>query len=125
MSFVCSFACILFMLAPSSPIDVIVASNELIEEVQVLEYSDTVVVALITEPVFQRSVRKSIVESVKQSVRENYDIREVIVTFDADLYYRIARVNNHIASNNEYSKLAKEIADIINTAKYRVSNEYY
>ncbi|NCA68094.1 MAG: hypothetical protein EOM87_08535 [Clostridia bacterium] len=63
-------------------------TNELIKAAAVIEYNDTLIVAVMTRPVYTRSERDRLIKSLGADIGEKY-CRNAIVTADLEVYSKI------------------------------------
>lgn len=102
-----------------SDIESLVTSNELVNSPECIVYADTVIVALRTEPIFFRSERLKLTEDLKAGIKERYDVREIIITFDKDIYYKITKIDAERAKGVAEEKIRNDIISLIETVRYR------
>lgn len=109
----------IFITVTPQTVESLIVNEPLIQDVECIVYSDTIVVALKTEPIFTRSERERLTSSIRNAIRNEYDVRELIITYDKDIYYRISRIEEMKNKGVDEEKVRKEIIYIINTARNR------
>lgn len=86
--------CVASILAGSgveSEIESLVASHPLVEDVYCLVADEQVLVAITTQPIFSRTERYRLVESIEQVVSENFGLIAE-VSMDYDIIYQAIKV---------------------------------
>lgn len=109
---------IVMAFAPND-IEGIVSRNSLVDKAECLHYSDTIVIALKTQPIFFRSDREKLVEEIRADVSSCYNVREVIVSFDKDIYYKITKIDDMRANGKSEDTIRQDIINVIETARAR------
>lgn len=79
-------------------------------DVSIIDSDSTMLIALVTKPIFSTTERHELVDNVKDVVYKYSTVKEVLVTFDADLFYKVKD-----ASENQ-----NKIDKVIGVAKSRV-----
>lgn len=65
-------------------------NNSSIKSAAVMEYNNTLIVAVMTKPIFTRSERQRVLNSLSKDIGERY-CRKVIVTADLEVYSKIVK----------------------------------
>ena len=79
-------------------------------DVAELDNGYTMLIALVVNPIYSREEKNKLVKDVENIVYKHSQINEVLITFDADLFYKIKA-----SSKNE-----KSVEKIIGVAKSRI-----
>lgn len=104
---------------PLNDIESSVIRHNLVEQAECIAYSDTIVVALKTQPIFFRSDRDELVDSIKDNLISKYNIDDVIVSFDKDIYYKITKIDEQRLKGVKEEELNPSIEELVNTARER------
>jgi precorrin-4 methylase len=100
-------------------VETLVQNNNLVNDAECIVYADTVVLALRTEPIFLRSERVKLENQIIDEIKERYDVREVLVSFDRDVYYKITRIDRMREKGISDNELQPDILELIETARQR------
>lgn len=73
-----------------------VESIESVRSAVCAQDGDTVMVAIISEPIFLKSDRDKLMESIAKKVADEFGFSRVIVSMDTDVYYLISRGSDGI-----------------------------
>lgn len=119
MNLLMTVMAVLVMTIFPGDIESIANKHDLIDKAECLVYTDTIVIALKTQPIFFRSDRIKLIETIKSEVKDNYDVSEVIISFDRDIYYKITKIDEQRAKGVSEDKLRAEIIYLIDTARDR------
>ncbi|MCI7402291.1 MAG: YhcN/YlaJ family sporulation lipoprotein [Christensenella sp.] len=79
-------------------------------DVAELDNGYTMLIALVVNPIYSREEKNKLVKDVENIVYKHSQINEVLITFDADLFYKI----------KASGKQEKSVEKIIGVAKSRI-----
>ncbi|MGI6700959.1 MAG: YhcN/YlaJ family sporulation lipoprotein [Christensenellales bacterium] len=102
-----------------SDVESLINSDSKVIDAECLVVGDMVVIAVKTEPLFFRSDRIRLIEKLKSDVKSRYDVSEVMITFDRDIYYKISKIDMLIAEGLTEEQLRSDIIALVETVKSR------
>lgn len=82
--------------------------NEYVVSAKCFEYDGTLIVAVLTRPLYLKSVRDKCLDNVKTSI-EKATKKSVIATFDVDVYARIKDDMNEQDKSALYKKVTARL----------------
>lgn len=85
-----------------------VESEPLIKDVAVGETSDSVIVSLLTHPIFLRSEGEALVRRIRLFATAHFKDKTIYITRDADVFYKLRGIGGE-----------KSAAELIEIVKYR------
>lgn len=94
-----------------------VAQDAQTQSAQCLVCDDVALVGVITLPLFGRTQQLAYTQAQTQRIKEKYGYREVVVTFDSDLYYAIKKATAAESLDKTFAR------ELIRTAKVRRSEQ--
>ncbi len=96
-------------------IESIVSSNDLVEYCTAYVWKNRVLVGLISKPLFSRTQRTQLEESIKQAILNEYGFEEALISFDMDVIYEISKLNKTSNADD------KDVAALFYSVKVRRS----
>lgn len=100
----------------STELETYVAAKENVIKVAVVLQDDKAVCAVDAKPMFLASQRRSFIKQTEQELKQKFNLSEVIVTLDVDLFYDATAINKAILKG-EMPK--KRIEYIFSVARVR------
>lgn len=88
------------------------------QSAQCLVCDDIALVGVITLPIFGRAQRFAYIQAQSERIKERYGYREVVVTFDTDLYYEIKKLTTRETFDKSLARA------LIRTAKVRRAEQF-
>lgn len=82
---------ILFSIPSNSIVADITATEPLVVNAEVAVYSDTVLVAVLTQPIFLRSDGIALEERIQKKCQNYYPNYQILVTRDSDIYFALQK----------------------------------
>ena len=90
-----NFICMIMVAATMSAtwIGAVIGNIDLVREYQAYQLeSGEVIVAVITEPIFTSSGRKSLMEDIEEALLESGKTTKVYISLDTDIYIKVANL---------------------------------
>ncbi len=85
-------ACVATVAPAYADVDSFLQDYKLVKEFSYTASSDCLAVGLISEPMFTLSGITAYTKELEKALAENFGFKEVVVTFDTDLVYRIKKL---------------------------------
>lgn len=119
MNILMTIMTMLVMSVSTSEMETLAIAYPMIDNAECIYYTDTVVVALKTEPIFFRSDRIKLVNELTEDIRSKYNVREILISFDKDVYYKITKIDAKRQKGVSEDELRPDIISLIDTVRYR------
>lgn len=79
-----------------------------VKDAIIIGNGDTVIVSVLTTPIYMSSVRNEVTEQIIETVKSNLNVSNIYVNYDTDIYYKSSRATDE-----------KEFQSILNTVLER------
>ena len=86
-------------------IELILSQNSQIDSSSVLIWGNKLLVGVLPHPLYSRSQREALKQSIISDINDEYGFEEILVSFDVDILYEINKYSKIDAKDEDLSKL--------------------
>lgn len=84
----------------------ILSQNSQIDSFNVLVWENNLLVGVLPHPLYSRSQREALKQSIVSDINKEYGFEEILISFDLDVLYEINKLNKgDVANDEDISKL--------------------
>ena len=84
----------------------ILSQNSQIDSFGVLVWGNKLLVGVLPHPLYSRSQREALKQSIVSDINKEYGFEEILISFDVDVLYEINKLNkSDVAKDEDISKL--------------------
>ena len=87
-------------------VELILSQNTQIDSFSALVWGNKLLVGVLPHPLYSRSQREALKQSIVSDINEVYGFEEILVSFDMDVLYEMNKLNkSNVTNDEEISKL--------------------
>ena len=87
-------------------VELILSQNSQIDSFSVLVWGNKLLVGVLPHPLYSRTQREALKQSIVSAISEEYGFEEILISFDVDVLYEIIKMNKDgSAKGEDISKL--------------------
>ena len=94
-------------------IELILSQNSQIDSFSTLIWGNKLLVAVLPHPLYSRTQRDALKQSIVGAINQEYGFEEILVSFDMDVLYEVNKLNKSSSAKDE------EISNLFYSVKVR------